>query len=214
MQIAVVEASLELIPEELWKCREVLRYSRKRGKNPKKLLLDASEVKGCIEKLEDAQRRGRPDLVHRVLLTALDSPLNSLGHLEKLFLHTITGRWFEIRPEARLPRNYNRFVGLMEQLLVKGRVPLTGPWLIKELKTAPRFKEPVVVLDPEGREAGPEFFEGFDGTLVLGGFPHGTYRHDWRGVKVSVAREVLTASAALCIALSWIYGGIRKSKHQ
>jgi rRNA small subunit pseudouridine methyltransferase Nep1 len=48
--------------------------------------------------------------------------LNRLGRLET-YVHTYQEKVIEISPEMIVPRNYNRFVGLAEQLLLVGKVP-------------------------------------------------------------------------------------------
>jgi rRNA small subunit pseudouridine methyltransferase Nep1 len=83
-----------------------------------------------MKKLEESEKRGRLDIVHFALLEALGSPLNREGLLQT-YVHTINDYVITVNPETRLPRNYNRFVGLMEQLFESYRVPPTGQILLK-----------------------------------------------------------------------------------
>jgi len=62
-------------------------------------------------------------------LEALGSPLNKEGLLQ-VYVHTLNDYVVTVNPSARLPRNYNRFVGLMEQLFEFGRVPPKGTALL------------------------------------------------------------------------------------
>eukprot|EP00484_Ammonia_sp_Unknown_P019800 CAMPEP_0197022958 /NCGR_PEP_ID=MMETSP1384-20130603/3757_1 /TAXON_ID=29189 /ORGANISM="Ammonia sp." /LENGTH=253 /DNA_ID=CAMNT_0042451091 /DNA_START=65 /DNA_END=823 /DNA_ORIENTATION=+ len=63
----------------------------------------------------------RPDIVHQALLALLDSPLNKAGKL-KIFIHTQKNVLIEVNPKLRIPRTYNRFAGLMVQLLYQFRI--------------------------------------------------------------------------------------------
>ncbi|CAJ0943066.1 unnamed protein product, partial [Mesorhabditis belari] len=60
----------------------------------------------------------RPDIVHQCLLNLLDSPLNRAGKLQ-VFIHTDMNVLIEVNPQCRIPRTYDRFAGLMVQLLHK-----------------------------------------------------------------------------------------------
>jgi len=82
-----------------------------------------------MKKIEQSLKRGRPDIVHFALLEALGSPLNREGLLQ-VYVHTLTDHVITVNPNARLPRNYSRFVGLMEQLFEFGGVPPIGTALL------------------------------------------------------------------------------------
>ena len=130
LTLILAEAALETIPRKLWRHPSVQSHSRRRGKPPRFLLLDRSYHHAAMKGLENAEKRGRPDIVHFSLLEALGSPLNreSLLHV---YVHTVNDFVITIDSETRLPRNYDRFVGLMEQLFELGRVPPTGPVLLR-----------------------------------------------------------------------------------
>ncbi len=88
-----------------------------------------------MKRLPQAYKRGRPDIVHFSLLEALSSPLNMEGKLQ-IYVHTLNDFTITVNPKARLPRNYSRFVGLMEQLFEMGKVPPKETPLLKlEQKT-------------------------------------------------------------------------------
>lgn len=120
--LILAESALETIPQEIWVHSAVKRYAKKRRKNPNFLLLDRSYHHAAMKKLEHNEKRGRPDIVHFALLEALGSPLNREGLL-KVFVHTINDNVIAVNSATRLPRNYDRFVSLMEQLFQFGRVP-------------------------------------------------------------------------------------------
>ena len=99
-----------------------------------------------MKKLEESERRGRPDIVHFALLEALGSPLNK-ERLLQTYVHTLKNHVITISPETRLPRNYDRFVGLMEQLFELGQVPPAGQILLKlELKTLAELQKLLVEM--------------------------------------------------------------------
>ena len=52
------------------------------------------------------------------------SPLNKSGYLD-LFVHTANNKIFNIQPEIRINRNFNRFKGLMAKLLIDGQINLS-----------------------------------------------------------------------------------------
>jgi len=138
-----------------------------------------------MKKLDSSEKRGRPDIVHFSLLEALGSPLNK-ERLLQVYVHTINDNVITVNPEVRLPRNYNRFVGLMEQLFEVGRIPPTGQTLLRlEHKTLPQLLH----------EIKPDYVMGFSrkGTpytvenaisklsdkekpaVITCGFPHGHF---------------------------------------
>jgi len=75
-----------------------------------------------MRRLEQSEKRGRPDIVHFALLEALGSPLNKEGLLQ-VNVHTISNYVIKLDQATRLPRNYNRFVSLIEQLFEYKRIP-------------------------------------------------------------------------------------------
>jgi len=107
-------------------------------------------------------------------------------------------------PETRIPRNYARFVGLIEDLFAKGAVPPERPLI--------RLERGVSVRALRASVEGPAwaFAEGgeridlprevgrleVDLLAVIGGFPHGDFRSPVRDVcdrVVSIHPAPLTA---------------------
>jgi len=120
--LVLAEAPLETVPRELWGHPSVARHARKRGRPPRDILLDAAMHHQAMRRLPGREYRGRPDIVHVTLLVALDAPL--CRHTGcRLLVHTVGDLVIEVDPSTRLPRNYLRFTGLMEQLLREGRIP-------------------------------------------------------------------------------------------
>ena len=117
LSLGIVEAALELIPAAIIKHPAVLAAAKTRGRPAPHMLLDEAVHSPAMNSLPDSEKRGRPDIAHRALLTVLDSVFAREQQLVQLLLHTYDGRILEIDPSTRLPRRFVRFVGLMEQLL-------------------------------------------------------------------------------------------------
>jgi len=183
--LILAESALETIPKGLWGHPSIRRHSKRRGKHPQFLLLDRSYHHTAMKNLEEGEKRGRPDIIHFALLEALGSPLNKEGLLQT-YVHTFHDCVITVNPEARLPRNYLRFVGLVEQLFESGRVPLTGPALLKlERKTLPQLLHEikpshVTAFSRKGKsqlleEAVSKLSEKEKPAVVIGGFPRGHF---------------------------------------
>ena len=125
LNLLFVEASLELVPRQIARHPSVTRNAKREGKSPDEVLLDRSLHHHAMLSLPEAEKRGRPDIIHFCLLEALGSPLNKAGRLKTL-VHTLNGDLLDISPELRLPRDCYRFRSLMEQLFTVGRVPPEG----------------------------------------------------------------------------------------
>lgn len=150
-----------------------------------------------MKTLRDGEKRGRPDIIHFALLEALSSPLNKEGLLQT-YVHTIQDYVITVKPETRLPRNYLRFVGLVEQLFESGRVPRSGPSLLKlEHKTMPQLLREiksnyVTVFSRKGKcqlleETVSRLSDKERPAVVIGGFPHGHFS----GTTIKLAKEVI-----------------------
>jgi len=89
------------------------------GKIGKKDAILTSEDATFIKnQLKQDPLKYRPDILHQCLLMLLDSPLNRAGKLQ-IYFHTTSNVLVEVSPQCRIPRTFNRFCGLMLQLLVK-----------------------------------------------------------------------------------------------
>lgn len=206
LTIVILDAEIELIPKELWNHRQVKAYAKKFNRKPSELLLDASFCHAAMKKLEEWERRGRPDIIHHLLLASFDSPLGIEGKIEA-YIHTRENRIFYVPPKTRIPKNYLRFMGLFAKLL-QGE---SGP-IIKEVKNI-ELREPVFILHPKGKMEKPDFWYKMKGSIVVGGFPKGDYRTKIKGKKISVAPHELTAASALSLVLSWIYEGFLRREN-
>lgn len=133
LHIILLDCALELIPREISSLKQIQKHATRRGKKPSELLLDQTHHGQSMTKLSQSERRGRPDITFLSLMSILETPLCKEGLLS-VHLHLQDGRIIEVQPDVRLPRNYDRFVGLMEQLLLKGRVPPQGDSLLHIVK--------------------------------------------------------------------------------
>jgi rRNA small subunit pseudouridine methyltransferase Nep1 len=125
LHLVFVETALELVPPEIQRHPSVRRNAKRRGKRPEETLLDRSLHHFAMDRLPDSEKRGRPDIIHFCLLEAMGSPLNRAGLL-RVWVSTIDGGLVEVDPSTRPPRDFNRFVSLMEQLILEGRAPPGG----------------------------------------------------------------------------------------
>jgi rRNA small subunit pseudouridine methyltransferase Nep1 len=183
----LAESALETVPEKLWKHPSVSKYAEIRGTKPRYVLLDRSFHHSAMKSLEQNEKRGRPDIVHFALLEALGSPLNKEGLLQTC-VHTVSDYVIAVNHETRLPRNYDRFVSLIQQLFEYGRVPpeqAETALLTLERKTMPQLIQdikPSYVL-AFSRCGKPCTFEAAvsklahkkNPTVIVGGFPRGRF---------------------------------------
>ncbi|KPV62877.1 MAG: Ribosomal RNA small subunit methyltransferase Nep1 [Candidatus Bathyarchaeota archaeon BA2] len=183
--LILAESALEPVPRGLWRHPAIKRHSKRHGKPPQFILLDRSYHHFAMKNLKESEKRGRPDIVHFALLEALGSPLNKEGLLQ-VYVHTINDYVITVNPEARLPRNYNRFIGLIEQLFESGRVPSTGQTLLRlERKTLPKLlreikSDYVVAFSRKGspktlKETVSKLLHNKRPAVIIGGFPHGHF---------------------------------------
>ncbi len=183
---------METIPEEIQSDPRILAYSKRVWKDPRWILLDKSYHYGVMGHLSCKEKRGRPDIVHLTLLEALGSPLNLEGLLQT-YIHTINDYVISVSQQTRIPRNYNRFLGLMEQFFQTGRIPPEGEMLMK-LQRAPVRRliktvgaSYVVAFSRTGRpttasEAAKLLAAQKNPAVLIGGFPKGKFTAETLGV--------------------------------
>ncbi len=155
MELLLAEAPLETVPRELWGHPTVYKVARRRGKPPGGILLDSSLHHQAMRRLADRERRGRPDIVHVTLLCVLEHPLAASGRV-RVYIHTYGDYLIEVRPGTRLPRNYLRFTGLIEQLFDTGSVPPGAAEPLLKLRPASLERllrgAQSLLIDPEAEE--------------------------------------------------------------
>jgi rRNA small subunit pseudouridine methyltransferase Nep1 len=154
-------------------------------------------------------------------MTLLETPLCKSGLLT-VHLHLQDGRIIEVNPEVRLPRNYDRFVGLMEQLLVEGRVPPSGDSLLQivdmslnQLTESLTSEESISLLATEGgnrttvtnlEERLPDN-PSIPVVVGVGAFPHGALSPETKGLftdHLELDSEVMM-TWHVCSEILWTY---------
>lgn len=183
--LILAESALELVPREIAWHPTIKKRAKRRGKNPTETILDVSLHYFAMKGLRDKEKRGRPDIVHISLLEALSSPLNREGKL-RFVVHTINNYAIFINPLARIPRNYLRFLGLMEQVFKFGKAPIDSqtPLIEAVAMDFPRLLEElgvneIVLLDERGVKEKPmeicrkSLENGI--PITIGGFPRGDF---------------------------------------
>lgn len=182
LNFVLAESALELVPKEIRKDPAVQSDSRRRGVDPSGILLDRSLHHSAMVGLKEAEKRGRPDLVHATLLDVTGAPLFLDGHLG-VFVHTCTGVVLEIKEGTRIPKNYIRFRGLAEKLLREKPLEELVKVYDKDMAGLVRdvVKPDLVVgLSTQGRRTAPEKLAEMalaakNPCVVVGGFPHGHF---------------------------------------
>ncbi|MFW9885323.1 MAG: 16S rRNA methyltransferase [Candidatus Thorarchaeota archaeon] len=223
LHVILLESAIELVPTHLTSTKLIQKHASRRGKKPNQLLLDQSYHGQVMTNLENAERRGRPDIAFLSLMTLLETPLCRHGLLS-IHLHLQDGRVVEVNPAVRLPRNYDRFVGLFEQLLLMGRVPPESEPLLRvtdetltDLLLRLRADSPqsITVLCVEGgiqttidglESIFPED-ELVPVILGVGAFPHGDFSEDVKSVfqnQIELDPEVMMAWH-VCAEMLWVY---------
>lgn len=212
LTLIIVEAAVELIPEEIAWHPSVRRHAARRNKRPVELLLDRSYHHSAMLKLRDEYKRGRPDIVYHILLDSVNSPLYKAGLLE-LYVSTIDGHIIELGKGVRLPRSYDRFIGLMEDLYRKEEImSRSGELLLKvDVRSLSSLLEKLapdytILMTEKGElmsygDVAESLVERRRPVVGIGGFPSGDFKEETLssfGSKVSIGPERCDASLVAC----------------
>lgn len=212
INLIIADAEIETIPPDLSRDFNIINLAKRRGKSFDRILLDSNYMHSSIDKHfpGESNRRGRPDIIHTLLMVVQDSILNRERQV-RIMIHTRMNKIITINPETRLPRSYNRFTGLIESLLVKGKIESNGAVLMEicdgTLEDALKMvkSERVIVFSPSGEKKSiDELTEGSEITYIIGGFSEGDYISDAYslGKACSIYKDELTiwtvASEIIC----------------
>ncbi|KRZ16583.1 Ribosomal RNA small subunit methyltransferase NEP1 [Trichinella zimbabwensis] len=158
----------------------------------------------------------RPDITHQCLLMLLDSPLNKAGLLE-IYIHTVKNVLIRVHPQTRIPRTFERFVGLMMQLLSKLSIRATGSpeTLLKVIKN------PVTSYLPVGCKVYATSFhaerlvntreivpQAEPVAIVIGALPHGSTLPEYSEEVLKISNYPLSAAltcAKVCTAFEEVW---------
>ncbi len=204
LKILIADAELELIPKEMIDDYSIRLHAKKRKKPAQKILLDSNYMHTAIDRHYpgESNRRGRPDIIYHLLAVAMESILNKKGGL-RVWIHTRNNLVIEVSPETRLPKSYNRFVGVFEDLFEKGEIKYEDRTLLKvqegdvKKMIALSGSENIRILSPDGERASIAEMVGAgteDATFIIGGFSEGDFISDVYGIakSFSIFEEELT----------------------
>ncbi|TFG08279.1 MAG: hypothetical protein EU539_02670 [Promethearchaeota archaeon] len=198
--LILAECGVELIPSQIRKHPAVRKNITK--KLYASQLLDNALHHSAMHKLQNHEKRGRPDIAHLCLLNALGSPLNKNGSLD-LYMHTIKNKIFHFNPNIRIAKNFNRFKGLMANMLIKGEIKdyiekFEGN--LRELITT--IQDPKILLFSHQGTFKKKFTEIFMKDIsknviaIVGGFQKGMFSREILNLSqelISVSKEHLEA---------------------
>ena len=211
LYFVLAESALELVPKEIRKHPAVVSDAKRRGKDASEILLDRSFHHSAMAKLKDSEKRGRPDLVHAALLSVTGTPLYSEGQV-KIFVHTCDGLVLEIAEKTRIPKNYLRFRGLMEEALVErpkqGLVRVHSMGVKELVRTV--SSDGVFGLSVQGKmmslgELAKMLTASKNPTVFVGGFPHGHFSPETLSVTDQLVRIHANPLEAHVVASRVIY---------
>ena len=185
--IVLHHSALELIGDLPWKSvathPAVVNAATRRSKDPAEILFDLSGHHSAV-RAYPVESRGRPDLVHAVIMAVLFTPAFYHGLCE-LWIHTRNDLFFPVPRGWRVPVNYNRFVGLVEVLFQRRELPLvidgqkhrinvqsgTLQTLLKRL--APTVVVEWAVDAPRWKVEDETFVTGVRTAVLIGGYQKG-----------------------------------------
>jgi rRNA small subunit pseudouridine methyltransferase Nep1 len=173
------------VPREISRHAAVKNHARRLGLKPSEILLDRSYHHAAMGRLQDGNKRGRPDIVHFTLMEALGTPLFMKGML-RVYVHTLSDKLIAIADNLRIPKSYFRFEGLMVGLYRDGVVKSEQGAVLMEISDG-TLADLLSAIKP-GRVIGLST-AGVQGTaekavaenlsddcaFVVGGFPRGHF---------------------------------------
>jgi len=171
------------------------------------VLLNCDDHGHFLRKHNRDPAESRPDILHQMMLMALDSPLNKAGLL-RLYVRTGKGVLIEVSPQIRIPRTFKRFAGLMVQLLHKLSIrAANGPHkLLKVIKNPITDHIPpnsrIVSMSVQGRLVSvPKFIPTLPADVphvyVAGAFAHGKVEAEYAEECIALSQYPLSGAAAL-----------------
>ena len=188
LRLIIADAELQTVPENMARDRAIRNIAEKNHKKPTEMLLDSNYMHTTIDKHfpGESNRRGRPDIIYIFLEVAMESILNKNKMLD-VYVHTRENYIIHINSETKLPRSYNRFQGLIEDLFKKRSINYNGNELLsmREGAIIPFLKNldgKTVALSPEGTSSSLSTIINQDNlNVIIGGFSQGDYISDIYG---------------------------------
>jgi rRNA small subunit pseudouridine methyltransferase Nep1 len=221
LTLVLVESALQIVPPEIQSHAQIKRYADRREKKPDEVLLDRAFHHAAMQKLArkgyrvPVEKMGRPDIVHNVLLQIIETPLNWEEGL-RVFVHTQDDYVISINPKIRLPKNYVRFVGLIEQLFAQKRVPEKGePLMQLEKSTLQQLVRNThasnvlgfsILGKPTLMRVAAEHASKLENPIVfIGGFPRGHFGSGTRSLLNDICSVDRVSLDAWVVAGRFVY---------
>jgi rRNA small subunit pseudouridine methyltransferase Nep1 len=192
LNLVIADTALETIPVEMFK-HASLKKIRNSGKKSTDILLDRTFHHFAIlaSNLKEDYKRGRPDILHIILLNVLATPLFKKNQL-KVFVHTINNQVIKIGDNLRIPKSYSRYEGLILDLIKNKKIVSKDGNLLLELSDDLSFSDLIqkyiipdvmVGLSTNGvfkkfEHVSNELFLFKNPCIVIGGFPKGHFSKD------------------------------------
>jgi rRNA small subunit pseudouridine methyltransferase Nep1 len=187
--LVIADTALETLPSEIFQ-HNSLKKIRNSGKRPIDILLDRTLHHFAItsSNLKQGHKRGRPDILHIILLTVLATPLFKYNQL-KVFIHTINNNVIKVGDNVRIPKSYFRFEGLILDLMKNKIIISKDGTLLLELNENLNFSrllkdhiEPDITigLSIKGNlnnfeDISNELYQYKNPCIVIGGFAKGHF---------------------------------------
>ncbi|KAI6238535.1 Ribosomal RNA small subunit methyltransferase nep-1 [Aphelenchoides fujianensis] len=181
------------------------------------VILRSDKHIGFLKKHNKDPADYRPDILHQCLLMLLDSPLNKAGLLQ-VYFRTHKNVLVEVSPQCRLPRTFDRFCGLMVQLLHKMTIraeespvkllnviknPITDHLPVGCRKYLMTFNTDTFLKPREFAQTVHRELPDAPLAVVVGGIARGRILTDYTEMDVKVSNYPLSAAltcAKLCTA--------------
>ncbi len=182
LRLIIADAELELIPKKMLHDPSIRKIASKNHKNADEMLLDSNYMHSSIDKYfpGKSNRFGRPDIIYIFLEMAMESILNK-NKLLDVYIHTKNNFIININPEVNVPKSYNRFTGLIEDLFRKKIIENNGKTLLslhdgELLPFLEKLDGKTIVLSPGGNKSKiSEIINADTINVVIGGFSEGDF---------------------------------------
>eukprot|EP00920_Eleutheroschizon_duboscqi_P020567 GHVT01048681.1.p1 GENE.GHVT01048681.1~~GHVT01048681.1.p1 ORF type:complete len:230 (-),score=34.71 GHVT01048681.1:1054-1743(-) len=192
------------------------------GRHKQLELLNNSDHRPILRRLDRPHEDVRPDITHHCLLALLGSPLNKAGKL-LLYIHTSANELIEVSPQLIIPKTWKQFSALMISFLQKNRLKAADRnvvlmRLIKNRLTSilPAGSRRIGLSVSGETVALRSFVEQFKSSeqpvvLAIGAVAHGdpTPKCDYLERNISIAPYGLTAAtccAKVCAEFERVWG--------
>ncbi len=233
LNVIFLEAGVNVIPVKYRSHPEHVAFKKKFTGKHSPILLDKNFHVNVTKKL--GEKRGRLDLVHRALLTALDHPIKTLMTPDdfKVIVHSSDDFVLEFMSWTRIPRHYWRFYHLINKIVheKKDSISNEGVTLIKFIKqkSAKKYLSKVqenainVVMSADAKDLlSPRKTEQLLSqakeynqvlNIYIGAFEKGSFNESTmpgNAKLFKIHEDVLSTSLVTCLTLSLFFDALKK----